>query len=130
MEQRFTFKRAERLKSRKLIEQTFAEGKSKIAYPIRAVWLLRDAEQQTQAAFAVPKRRIKKAVDRNRIKRIIREAYRLNKHLLYEQLDNKEQSAAIIFHYVANEELPHDKIEASIRKLLKHIPNSSKIDTA
>jgi ribonuclease P protein component len=86
----FTFKRGERLKSRKVIEQMFKRGQSFAQYPLRIVWV--DMEERrsdfpAQFALSVSKKKFKRAVDRNRIRRLVREAYRLNKHVLYEGLE-------------------------------------------
>ena len=64
-----------------------------------------------QLGISVPKRSFAKAVDRNTLKRRIREAYRKNKHLLYEVLKNKNLSIALMLVYIAKEELPYREIE-------------------
>ena len=78
---RETFKKKERLKSRKLIRALFEKGQSIKKFPLRLVFLKIKPEKHatTQVSFAVSKRNFKKAVTRNRIKRMIREAYRLEK---------------------------------------------------
>ena len=80
----FTFKKAERLCSKKTIEKLFAEGKSFLSFPLKVVVLeMPDSgEYKAQAAFTVSKKIFKKAVKRNLVKRKMREAYRLNKHIL------------------------------------------------
>jgi ribonuclease P protein component len=77
----YTFKKEERLCSKKLIEELFHNGSSFLLYPFRIVWLshILPAEVPVQVVINVPKRRFKKAVHRNLIKRRIREVYRLNK---------------------------------------------------
>ena len=70
----------EKLKSQKAIEQLFAEGKSVSAYPLRMVYL--DNQSQLKVGVSVSKRNFKLAVHRNRVKRLLREGYRLNKNLL------------------------------------------------
>lgn len=79
-----TFRKSERLCSRLLIDQLFEPGQSKsiAAYPLRLVY--QTATENTALLISVPKRHFKHAVDRNRVKRQIREAYRTNKHLLPE----------------------------------------------
>ena len=76
-------------KSRKLIEQLFTEGKSVKNFPLRMVFLQvpHTSTFPIQAAFSVPKRNFKRAVDRNRIKRLLRETYRLQKEIVYTKLD-------------------------------------------
>ena len=91
----YTFKKEERLCSKKLIEELFHNGSSFLLYPFRMVWLVHPlpAEVPVQVLINVPKRRFKKAVHRNLIKRRIREVYRLNKGTeLYPYLvDNSSQ---------------------------------------
>lgn len=123
-----TFSRHERLKSRKLIGRLFKEGHSYVAYPLRVLWLPADETAQAavgfgdapaQLAISVPKRAFKSAVERNRLKRRIREAYRLNKTAWYEKLHAGDQRIALMLVYVAKEELPFDDIAAGIRKMVK-----------
>ena len=90
------FPKREKLKSAKTIENLFLEGKSHFKFPIKVFFLPKpnipvDKENLdiNLAAFTVPKRNFKSAVDRNRIKRQLREVYRLNKHLLDEKEDGK-----------------------------------------
>jgi ribonuclease P protein component len=77
----YTFKKEERLCSKKLIEELFHNGSSFLLYPFRIVWLIYPLplDVPVQVLINVPKRRFKKAVDRNLIKRRIREVYRLHK---------------------------------------------------
>lgn len=83
---KFTLSKVERLKSKKLIGKLFEEGSSLKVYPFKLIYLkISDTTDiPIQAAFSVPKRRFKKAVDRNRIKRLLKEAYRLEKQVVYE----------------------------------------------
>lgn len=76
-----TYSKKEKLKSKKLIGQLFAEGKSVSAFPLRLVFLptIFDDNVKAKTGVSVSKRHFKRAVDRNRIKRLMREVYRLNK---------------------------------------------------
>lgn len=114
----FRFPKSEKLKSRKAIELLFEEGKTVTKFPIKVFYLPSENLKQTQATFAVPKRNFKSAVDRNRIKRQLREAYRLHKHLL---MNNKEQSFTLLFLYLSKEKLPYQQIETPLITLLKKI---------
>jgi len=114
----FQFPKAEKLKSRKTIELLFAEGKSLSKYPIKIFFLPIENSENTQAGFAVPKRNFKSAVDRNRIKRQMREAYRLQKHLLKNETSLK---FAIFFLYIGKEKLHYSKIETALKVVLQKI---------
>lgn len=92
----------EKLKSRKTIDQLFKEGKSVSASGFTLVYLIKPLSQSyfpAMAGFSVPKKIFKHAVDRNRIKRLMREAYRRNKFSLYEQLVLRKEQMAIMFVY-------------------------------
>ena len=182
MSQRFTWKRAEKLKSRKRIERVFREGKSFSLFPYRVIFLLqpfgvgasvpggdggdpatgpggvsanmapdspmsghagaavaassasgsggaakalRSDWAPLQAGFGASSRHFKKAVDRNRIKRLGREAYRLQKEALLQRLTEKGLSLAVFFIYTGKE-LPEyatvtEKIGVILQKLIKEI---------
>lgn len=114
---KFTLGKAERLKSRKLIGKLFEEGSSLKAYPFKLVYLktTHTSEFSVQAAFSVPKRRFKKAVDRNRIKRLLKEAYRLEKHIVYEGVDD---SFIFMITFIGKEEPAFIDVKKNIHKLL------------
>jgi ribonuclease P protein component len=78
-----TFSKSERLKSRKQIEALFGSGKSFSQYPFRVFYRWEGQEGLPQAGVGASKRNFKRAVDRNRIKRLMREGYRLQKQVLY-----------------------------------------------
>ena len=116
----FTFKKAERLKSRKIIGRLFKEGYSFGVYPLRLVFLKNEEPRQdapVQFTVSVPKRSFKSAVVRNRLKRKVREAWRLNKHWLYRKLENTEGQFAFMVIYTGKEEFPYKEIEKAMRNL-------------
>lgn len=116
MEQDNTFPKSQRLCSRYLIDKLFEPGSSRsfAAYPMRLVIRLTD-EENTQLLISVPKRCFKHAVDRNRVKRQIREAYRSNRQLL--QLpDGKHASMAVI--WLDSRHHPSAKVTDKVRNLL------------
>ncbi|UNY99744.1 ribonuclease P protein component [Zhouia spongiae] len=113
-----TFPKKEKLKSRKLIERMFSEGASVSKYPLRVVYIKNDdwfEEFTVQAGFSVPKRNFKKAVDRNKVKRLIRETYRLNKQLIF---NNLETSHAFMFLYLGKEIPDFQELNTTMQKLL------------
>ncbi len=127
-----TFKKQERLKSRKTIERLFREGHSFPAYPIRLVWLPLEASEPgpgapVQFTVTVSKKRFRRAVDRNRIKRLVREAWRIRKSTLYDHLRSQQQGPfAFLVIYTAKEILPFPQIDKAMQKsnarFLKNLP--------
>ncbi|MEO8962515.1 MAG: ribonuclease P protein component [Ginsengibacter sp.] len=124
MSERFTLKATERLKSRKLIQQLFKEGKSFSHFPFRIIYLSIENHTTTlQAGFTVSTRNFKKSVDRNRIKRLMRESYRLQKNNLQTSLERNHKNLAVFFIYQGNKlpvsEEVFEKIGGALQRLQK-----------
>lgn len=112
------FPKNEKLKSSKTIEKLFSEGKTHSKFPIK-VFLLKDENlQDSKVAFAVPKRNFKSAVDRNRVKRQLREAYRLNKQLLE---NNNGKKFEMLFLYLGKVKPQYAPLEKTMVHLLKKL---------
>ena len=131
MQPLFTFSQNERLKSRKIISRLFREGNSYVAYPLRVVWLPLAPGEQTapmspgvraQLAISVPKRVFKTAVQRNLLKRRIREAYRLHKLEFYQKLESSDQYIGLMLIVVAKEEVDYKAVEAGVLKMIRKFP--------
>ena len=115
----YTFKEAERLKSKKIIDSLFQEGQSFGVYPLRIVWVKTEAKAYPiQCTVSVSKRRFPKAVDRNRVKRQLREAWRLQKSNLYAELQEGEQYAIMLL-YTGKEQIPQHKLATTMEQLLR-----------
>lgn len=121
---RYTFKKSERLCSRILMERLFQGGNRSVsAYPVRAVFLpVEQSEQQgVSVLISVPKKRFHDAVDRNRVKRQLREAYRKHKHDLAALMAERGQGLLIAFVYVSNRIESTAYIEKRMVRLLGKI---------
>ncbi len=122
IEEIYTFAKAERVTGAKRVDALFASGKSFISYPLRVVYLQHEQSPTCKCSIlvTVPKKRIKKAVHRNRIKRMVRESYRLNKELVY-NIDFGEQSLDIAFVYVKDTASDYIEIQKAMQKALKQV---------
>ena len=124
---RNTLSKRERICSQKLTEQLFNSGKahSMVAFPLRAVYMsIPREEQEPQASIlvSVSKRYFKRAVKRNRVKRLVREAYRLNKHILTDRLTASPGMAlAIAFLWLDPKLHSFHQVENKVKQLLQRI---------
>ncbi|MBA6156777.1 ribonuclease P protein component [Tenacibaculum sp. S7007] len=114
---RFTLGQEERLKSKKLIGKLYEEGKSIKVFPLRMVYVPAKQEMKfpVQVGVSVPKRNFKKAADRNRIKRLLREVYRKEKQVVY---DGVKEPYVFMISYIAKDEWKYADLEHKMKKLL------------
>jgi len=119
----------ERLSSRKQIEMLFGSGsQSMAAYPLRVVYINKDraqGETPVQILVSVPKRHFKHAVDRNRVKRQVREAYRLNKQVVYDALEPTQQ-LHMAFVWLAGDHHPFKEVERRVVNLMRRVAEKVK----
>ena len=129
MTKQFSYNKPQKLKSRKVLEAVFAKKQSVNAFPVKLFYLaVEEADFPLKAGVGVSARNFKKAVDRNRIKRLLREAYRLNKTELlnFVQANNKNLALFILF---VDKTLPDYKtietaVKSALNKLLKQLENN------
>ena len=112
------FPKSEHLCSRKVIERLYAEGHRLRSFPYSVQWMVVESAVPCQVMIVAPKRRFKHAVDRNRLRRLTRESYRRQKHLLLDALREKGVSIALSLVYFHNEALAYGQLEARMEKLL------------
>lgn len=123
--ERFTLSKEERICSKKLINELFTgNGRSMTAFPLRVVFMKRTiVDDQPRAAMlmSVPKRYFKHAVDRNRVKRQVREAFRRNKSIITQNLTDDHEAVAMAFVWLTNEKFPSSEVENRMVRLLTRI---------
>ena len=119
------FPKSERLYLQKDIDKLFASGQTFFSYPLRIVYLpvTKDdaAESGISVLISVPKKRIRYAVKRNRIKRLIRESYRVNKSKSVEHFKSAEKQFHVAFLYTCNDMKTYADIEKAMQKALEMI---------
>lgn len=123
--ERFTLSKEERICSKKLINELFTgNGRSMTAFPLRVVFMKRTiVDDQPRAAMlvSVPKRYFKHAVDRNRVKRQVREAFRRNKSIITQNLTEDHEAVAMAFVWLTDEKYPSSEVENRMVRLLTRI---------
>ncbi len=119
---KFTYPKTEKLKSKITIDLLFSKGKSVSKYPLRLVFvesdfgIPEDSDQKLKMGVSVSKKYFKHAVDRNYFKRVLRETYRLNKHILVDNLDKKY---AFMFFYQTKDRLSYEEINTKTIQLFE-----------
>ena len=116
---KFTFNKKDKLKSQKVIDKLFLEGKTVTSFPLKLIYLKTEFSdgQRIKAGVTVSKRNFKKAVDRNRIKRLLRESYRLNRDPYF---NNISTSYALMILYIGGEQTDFDTINSHFKILLSN----------
>ena len=129
-------RKPERLNKKKIIEKMFAGGSRSFSiFPLRVVWLpVEEVDAPVSILVSVSKRRFKRAVKRNRIKRQIREAYRLNKQILLNPLGESSLRLAIAFIYLSDEladsTLMEEKMKTALARIAEKALTEQSVSTA
>jgi len=123
----YTLGKDEKLKSKIFIEQLFAKGKRVKQFPLQLIYLPinHTSKFPIKVGFSVPKRNVKLAVNRNRIKRLMREVYRKNKHVF---ADNLDEQYVFMFIYTTKNEPTYTDLESTFEKLSTKFLNKIKED--
>jgi ribonuclease P protein component len=120
---RQTFKKGERLNSKRFIKFLFDNGKSFFVYPFKVFYveIPEKREFPVEILITVSKKRIKGAVRRNKIKRLIRESYRKNKYVLFEDNVDRKETLLVAFIYVADTVMKYNDLERKIILILQRL---------
>lgn len=120
-ERGYTLSKAERLSWKRYIDLLFLRGQSFVAYPLRVVYLPVEETLSVPVSFlvSVPKKKFKRAVKRNLVKRQVREAYRVRKQGLYDALTLSGKQLLVAFIYLDKEIAPFSEMEKSMTKALR-----------
>jgi ribonuclease P protein component len=123
----FTYSKAEKLKSKTTIDLLFSKGKSVSKYPLRLVYIEGDFgdDLPIKIGVSVSKKHFKKAVDRNYFKRVLRETYRLNKHLLW---DNLTTPFSLMLLYQSKDRLSFEEINKKTIQLFEKFLEAQKTE--
>ncbi len=122
----YTFPKEEKLCSIKDIEELFKKGSSTFLYPFRLLHLPAKQEEQTypKVLISIPKKLFKKAVDRNDLKRKIREIYRLNKRGIFFETPMEKRPGVLAIIYIAKEKLPYKELNRKLISILLRLKNT------
>ena len=118
-----SFSKSEHLCGEIRITRLFTQGEAFISYPLRVVYILEPKKDVVPVSVmvSVPKKRFKRAVMRNRLKRLMREAYRLNKQPLIEKIEEKQLQLHVAFNYVSDDELDFITIEKKMKQAIQKL---------
>jgi ribonuclease P protein component len=115
----YSYNKTEKLKSRKMLNEIFTSGKSFSVFPVKVFYILPETKDKTvNAGVGVSAKNFRKAVERNRIKRLLRECYRLNKLSLHATVESKQKAVAVFFLYIGKEMPDYTMLNEKMQKAL------------
>jgi ribonuclease P protein component len=118
----FSFSKKERLKNKVEIESLFSEGNRFFEYPFNVIWKVDSNSDSTlKMAVSVPKKKIPNATDRNKIKRLVREAFRKNKTIIQQPLEAKNVKLHLMLVYSQSNIMSMSEIEDKISVTLQRL---------
>ena len=121
----FSFKKSERINSQLVVDKLFGGGNTAMSvFPLRAIYMVQQRTEEpspVRIIVSVPKKRFKHAIDRNRLKRQIREAYRLNKHQLAQIAEERNLLVSIAFISITDSPVNSFKVIKSMKKILARV---------
>lgn len=133
--QRYTYNKKDKLKSRKLLDAVFKQGQSFTVFPMKVIYLKPEEERGNllQVGVGAGSRHFKRAVHRNRIKRLMRESYRLYSIPLQQCIQERQQPLAIFVLYIdkvlPEQDLLHQKMQVIVKRLIKELNETNTADT-
>lgn len=127
MSRQFTYGKDEKLKSRKIIESLFNSGQSFTVYPLKVLYKIESSDEAIlQAGVAVSKRLFKKAVERNWVKRLMRESYRIQKNDLKEIVRSRQVAVYLFFIYLDKTKTTFPLLTETMKKCLDRVDQKLK----
>ena len=125
--ERLTFRKEERLCSQRQIDELYAEGQRFLVFPFSVQWKVVDnADQLCQVMIVAPTRKLRHAVDRNRMKRLMRESYRHNKSSLYDSLNETGRHLNVAIVYVNKDLMTFKQVNERMKKVLLRLQDEVK----
>ena len=119
MAKEFSYNKKEKLKSKKQLDELFQKGKSFTVFPVKIFYAFADEQGNViKTGVGVSSRHFKKAVQRNRIKRLTKEAWRLQKNDLQDSLKEQNRKLNVFFIYTGKELPAYDEVYSSMKKII------------